>query len=415
VTVSLAQIDSITGSRLWAYSAFAAVLSGAGLPIFIYAPKFFADTYGVSLAVLGAVLFGLRLFDVVQDPVLGWLSSKLRGARSVTVLFGGAILAGSMLALFAIAPPIAPVLWFALAITGLFSAFSFLSITFYAQGIAKAEAIGSHTRLAGWRETGALLGVCLAAVAPTALTGAVASPFSVFAFGFAICVLLAVMAMASEWHAAPIAQDAGLRPILRDLQARRLLLLALVNATPVAVSSTLFLFFVESRLAAPGWEGGLLVLFFLAAAVSAPGWSFAARIYGPRRVLLAAMFLAIVAFGGAATLGAGDVGWFAVICVLSGATIGADLTLLPALFARRLAVISPDGGQGFGLWTFANKLTLAMAAGLLLPLLERAGFSTGAAPPESALVLLSLLYALVPCLLKVVAITLLLAIPLSES
>ena len=48
--------------------------------------------------------------------------------------------------------------------------------------------------------------------------------------------------------------------ILSDRTARRLLLLALVNATPLAVSSTLFLFYVESRLGAVGWEGPLLVL-----------------------------------------------------------------------------------------------------------------------------------------------------------
>ena len=63
--------------RLPAYAVFAATLAAAGLPIYIHAPKFFVDEYGVSLAALGAVLFGLRLFDVVQDPLLGWLSRRL--------------------------------------------------------------------------------------------------------------------------------------------------------------------------------------------------------------------------------------------------------------------------------------------------------------------------------------------------
>ena len=63
--------------RLPAYSLFAMILSGAGLPIYIYAPKFYADNFGVSLTALGAVLFGLRLFDVIQEPVLGWVSQRL--------------------------------------------------------------------------------------------------------------------------------------------------------------------------------------------------------------------------------------------------------------------------------------------------------------------------------------------------
>jgi len=51
--------------RLPAYSLFAAIISAAGLPIYIYAPKYYADTYGVSLTALGTLLFVLRFVDVV--------------------------------------------------------------------------------------------------------------------------------------------------------------------------------------------------------------------------------------------------------------------------------------------------------------------------------------------------------------
>jgi glycoside/pentoside/hexuronide:cation symporter, GPH family len=164
----------------------------------------------------------------------------------------------------------------------------------------------------------------------------------------------------------------------------------------------------KAALPRPGWEGALLVLFFLAAALSSPGWGGLARRFGAKPVLLTAMVLAILSFGVAATLGPGDVALFAVICVLSGATIGADLTLMPALFARRMAVISPNGGQGFGLWGLMNKFTLAFAAVALLPVLEGAGFVAGGADiPDAALSLLSILYAVVPLALKLVAIALL--------
>ena len=64
-------------------------------------------------------------------------------------------------------------------------------------------------------------------------------------------------------------------------------------------------------------------------------------------MLLTAMVLAILSFAGAASLVGGDVWIFAVICVLSGATIGADLTLLPALFARRMASFGAQRRAGF--------------------------------------------------------------------
>jgi GPH family glycoside/pentoside/hexuronide:cation symporter len=402
--------------RLPAYSLFAAVLSGAGLPIYIYAPKYYADTYGVSLTALGAVLFGLRLFDVVQDPVLGWISERLTRYKKLAIMLTSFALALSMIGLFAVAPPIAPIWWFGLTITGLFTAFSFLTINFYAQGINKAgDAEGGHVRLAAWRESGALLGVCIAAVIPTVLAGVVADPFAAFAFGFAIVTLMAAFFMWPEWKGRVSQEPSHIRDILADPIARRLLIFALVNATPLAVSSTLFLFYVESRLGAPGWEGALLVLFFLAAALSSPLWSALARRFGEKPVLLTAMMLAIASFGYTLTLSTGDVIPFAIICVLSGATIGADLTLMPAMFAKRMSVISPNGGQGFGLWSLVNKFTLAFAAVVLLPLLERTGFVAGATDlPDQALTTLTVLYALVPSLLKLLAIVLLVATKLED-
>lgn len=404
------------GDRLGAYALFAAVLSGAGLPIYIYAPKFFADNYGLSLATLGAVLFGLRLFDVIQDPILGWISERLDAARTMAVSVAAGVLALSMLGLFAIVPPISPIWWFGLTITGLFSAFSFLTINFYARGVAKAgEIAGGHTRLAAWRETGALLGVCAAAVAPTALVGIVAAPFGMFAIGFAAVTLIAALLMMQEWGQTAQSEPTPIRQILKDKTARRLLILALVNATPLAVSSTLFLFFVESRLDAPGWEGPLLVVFFLAAAISAPIWGGLAGKFGAKPTLIFAMVVAVVSFGFVLLLDQGDVWFFVVICVVSGATIGADLTLLPAMFARRMAELAPNGGQGFGLWATVSKFTLAFAAAVLLPVLEGAGFTSGAASnPAEALTMLTILYALVPCTLKLVAIALLITTQLEE-
>jgi GPH family glycoside/pentoside/hexuronide:cation symporter len=119
--------------------------------------------------------------------------------------------------------------------------------------------------------------------------------------------------------------------------------------------------------------------------------------------------------GGAVLLGTGDWPLFALICLASGAAMGADLTLLPALFAARMAAISPSAAEGFGLWSFVSKFTLAVAALTLLPALERAGFDSGASDnPDSALTTLSFLYAGLPCLLKLIAIALLAKTELKE-
>jgi GPH family glycoside/pentoside/hexuronide:cation symporter len=397
------------------YALFAGMLAMAGLPIYIHAPKFYVDEFGVSLAALGSVLFVLRLIDVVQDPALGWLSRRLSQHRTSAVTVAVVVMALAMFGLFGMAPPIAPVAWFAITLALLFSAFSFLTISFYAEGVSKAKRLDGdgHVRLAGWRETGSLLGVSIAAVAPVALLAVTDSPFLLFAVAFAVLCAIAAFAMRKEWKGAAPDTSVGLRPILADQMARRLLLIALLNATPVAVTSTLFLFFVESRLEAPGWEGPLLLLFFLAAAGAAPIWSRLAQRYGPKQTLMFGMVLAIATFGWAAMLGAGDVAAFTVICIFSGAALGADMTLLPALFASRMSDIAPEAAEGFGLWSFVSKFSLAFAAIVLLPLLDAAGFMAGATTqPEEALNALTLSYAVLPCGLKIAALLLLWATPI---
>ncbi|MBD3665778.1 MFS transporter [Sulfitobacter aestuariivivens] len=403
--------------RLPAYALFAALLSAAGLPIYIHAPKFYVDEYGVSLAALATVLFVLRLLDVVQDPLLGKLSERLRHHRGSAVAVGAGVMALSMVGLFAVTPPVSPLLWFGGMLTLVFSSFSFLTICFYAQGVAKAKTLAGngHIALARWRETGALLGVCVASVTPVALGVFLEAPFAGFAVGFAVLAIAAAMAMRAEWRPSGVPAGTGFATILRDSVARRLLLVALVNAAPVAVSSTLFLFYVEIALEAPGWEGALLLLFFLSAAVAAPFWGAQAARFGPKPVLLVAMVLGIAAFGGALFLGAGDQWLFALVCIASGAVLGADLTLLPAMFANRMSQIAPSGAEGFGLWSFVSKFTLALAAIALLPVLEGAGLQTaGGASPDEAVSLLIWFYAGVPCLLKVLAILLLSRVNVTE-
>ena len=393
------------------YAFFAAILAAAGLPIYIHAPKFYVDAYGLGLAEMGLVLLALRLIDVLQDPLLGQLAGILGArARMRAALLAGLGMAAGMLGLFAVAPPVAPILWFALCLALLFSSFSFLTILFYARGVSQAQAFGprGHLRLAGWRETGALLGVSLATMAPFVLGGGgPLSGYGAFALLFAVLALVASVVMAPLWHGPMVRMAGGFAALLKDRGIRRLLLIAMVNGAPVAMTSTLFLFFVEYRLGAPGVAGPVLLVFFLAAAVAAPLWSRAAERASEVSMIALGMGLSMLAFVWAYTLGTGDIWAFAVICVLSGAALGADMTLLPALYARRISEVGASETAAFGLWNFASKLTLALAAAVVLPVLEWSGFRAGQANDGQALGQLSFLYALVPTALKALALGLL--------
>ena len=192
------------------------------------------------------------------------------------------------------------------------------------------------------------------------------------------------------------------------------MIIGLVNALPTGLTATLFLFFVHDRLQAAAHTGPALVAFFLAAAVAAPLWARAARRFGHKRTLLIGMAASIAAFLWALNLGAGDWLPFYLVAVGSGAAMGADMTLLPALLAARLGALRSGGEAAFGLWGFVNKAALALAAGVAMPALALAGFTPGGVNTVAALTTLSFAYAGLPCLLKAVAMIVLAATPITE-
>ncbi len=399
------------------YALFGAALAFAGPPIYIHTPNLYVSQHGMSLAAVGAVLLGLRVLDFVQDPLLGWWMSRTQIARRWLVAGFAVVLGIGALALFAPEPLFDAGWWLALSLVLVFTGFSALQILVYSTGVRIASDRGQdHSRIAGWREAGILLGITAASVAPTLLAAAFGERLAYPVFGVLFCLFLAAAAfgMHARWglsakqmkdsgpDGSPV-QAVGFSALFQDGGVRQLLVVGLFNALPTGLTATLFVFFVQDRLQASGHEGPALLLFFLAAAIAAPLWTKAAARIGAKRTLLTGMTAAIAIFLFALTLGPGDWPAFYAVCIASGAMLGADMTLLPAMLSRRLANRGLSSDQAFGLWGFINKASLALAAGLALPALDYVGFKPGGENDAAALTALAIAYAAVPSGLKALA------------
>lgn len=404
------------------YAGFAVILAAAGIPIYIHLPSFATTQLGISLSTLGAILLFIRILDFAQDPILGWLSDREATNRPLFAGVGAIGLGGGFVALFAVVPPpLSPAVWLTLTLIVIFTSFSLLTVLYYGQGVRLMAGQGSsgHYRLAGGREAGTVVGILIATTLPSLLQamGREQSAYRDFALLYAVMVLIAAVAMHPLWRqgVVPTSRDKSdtsvLRAALRQGSIRSLLVLGFLNAMPVAATSTLFLFFVEDRLQLGNLAGPFLLLFFAAAGASAPLWSMLGQRYGARPVMLPAMILSIVSFLGVALLSEGQGLWFAAICLASGIALGADMVLLPALFAATIDREKLPEGLSFGLWAFAAKASLAVVAALVLPVLDRAGFAPGGPNTPEALWVLTFCYALLPCSLKCVAIFVLFKLP----
>ena len=406
------------GAGAWrrglAYGLLGLPLAFVALPLYVILPNHYAREFGAPLALLGLVLLAARLVDAVLDPIIGRWCDRLF-SRSVAAVLGASAVAAVVLALGLwglLFPPEAVrvagtttlLSWAGLLMAITYTAYSVVAVAHQSWGARLGGNEAQRSRVVAWREGLSLLGVLIAAVLPATLgLGATVATFA---------VLLTLGWWAWSRSATPIALKVtgpalrlGPSP-LRQPAFLRLLAVFVINGTASAVPATLVLFFVQDRLQAPtSVEPAFLATYFLCAALSIPLWVRLVARIGLARTWLTGMALAVAVFIWAATLGAGDVVPFLIVCALSGIALGTDLTLPSAMLAGLIGQLGERGqreGAYFGWWSFATKLNLALAAGLALPLLALFGYEPGARDP-AALQTLTIAYCLLPCVLKLLA------------
>lgn len=416
--------------RLIAYSLAAIPLAMAALPIYVNVPKFYSDVIGLNLAAIGALLLASRVFDAIQDPLLGHWSDRTRGTRLgrfVWLLAGAPLLAASMLGLFNPPDwgPAALMAWLLAMLLVVYTAFSMVQISYQAYGAEISDDPVERTRVVSFREGFGLIGVFLAAALPQLLSDRFGprEGYALFAMIF-VPLVLGLVGLTIWLSPRPQARqlaDSGqafssmVWP-LRNRRFRQLLVVFVFNGIAAAIPATLVLFFIQDVLQASSLAAVFLILYFAAGAAGMPLWVWLSARLGKARAWLAGMVISIVAFVWAFLLGPGDVIPFAVICVLSGLGLGADLALPPSMLAD---VIDDDERAGharregayFGLWNLVTKMNLALAAGIALPALAWLGYTPQSGSSAQALTWLAAVYALLPCGLKALAALALLQSP----
>lgn len=387
-----------------AYALPALPLALFALPLYVHVPKLYAERGGLSLAAIGAVLLSARLCDAIVDPWLGRWSDH--HARPRMLLLALPFLLGGSGLLFN-PPPEAGAGWLLGALLLAYFGYSLATINHQAWGAEFPADEQGRLAASAWREGASLCGVLLAAALPALLAEDAGSALQRLLWGFApvmaATLLLAILLVPSP---APLRATAATGPLLRDDAAFvRLLAVNALNGIAAAIPATLVLFYVQDVLVAPAWSGVFLCLYFLAGALAMPLWVRLAERQGRIHAWLLSMLLAMLSFCITPWLGAGDVLWFALVCLMSGLALGADLALPSALLAEQVAVHGGPAAR-YGWWAAIGKLNLALAAGLALPLVSAFGYSPGQA--GSGTQALALAYGGLPLLLKFAALLLLL-------
>jgi Na+/melibiose symporter-like transporter len=417
-------------ARLFGYAAPALPLAMGGLPLYVHAPKFYADTTGMSLALMGLILLLARLFDAFTDPLIGLLSDRgTAHLRRLMIVLGAPLFGLGMLLLFH--PDwrgeVSLALWLGLSLFITYLAFSLMSVNHTALGAEISRDYMGRSRVAAVREGLGLVGVLLGAALPSVLmaTRGETAGLALFSWLFFPAVLLSAALL---WRYSPdvVPVAAATQPIswrsrLASLAANRpmrwLLAVFILQGIAFGITSTLVLFFVADVLSAAHLAGLFLVIYFITGAAALPLWLRLAARIGKRHAWLISMGGSVAIFLWTYFLGAGDTVQFALVCAGAGVFLGATLALAPSLLADvmdhdRAAAAGEREGLYSGIWGLAAKLNLALAAGLVLPLLQWLGYQPGTATFQGGA--LSFMYTLLPCLFTLAAAAVLWRSPLDS-
>lgn len=401
-----------------AYGLLALPLAFAALPIYVHVPRLYGEAVGLGLAAIGAVLLAVRVGDALIDPFIGLWSDRLASRR---LMIGAALplLAAGFFALLhppGDASPGFALGWLAISLAATTIGFGIVSIAYQAWAAELGADSGERTRLVASREGFTIAGVVLASILPTVAVASLADGLSRLAWVFVPLLLAAATLTLVACGRAPRPATALPAPDWRDLLRtlgdegfRRLLAIFVCNGIAAALPSTLVLFFVADVLQTPQLSGAFLAAYFIAAVVALPGWLAISRRHGRTHAWAASMVLAMAGFAGVVFLGPGDVLPFLIVCLLSGAALGADLAMPAALLADRAEARSRregmlQNGAYMGWWNLVAKLNLALAAGIALPALQLAGYVPGSSAGAATL---TLAYGGLPLVFKLLALGLL--------
>lgn len=430
------KLGAVTGRQLLAYALPAFVVALPTIPVYIHLPTLYGVQLGIGLATTGYILLITRLFDTVTDPLVGFLCDRLKiwNLRRKPWIAVGAIVAG--IGLYKILNPVDDVTGSYLMIwcLVLYAGWTMVAVPYLAWGAELSSDYNERTRITAWREGFGLLGIVGAGALGAATVslgwsesesiGTIA--WSAIALGIVVIPILlrSVPEYAAESDSSAAIDNPPLLESLRTLGANKLFLRLLVawfvNGVANGIPAALFFIYLEHGLAAgPEIRPRFVLLYFIAAILSIPLWFRLSRYLGKHRAWCWGMVAACIAFVSVPWIDEDGFYAFALVCIVTGMALGADLSLPPALQAdvidyAKYRFGSSQTGLQFALWGMSTKLALAAAVGFALPGLEFSGFDP-AAPSEQGRKALLVIYAFIPVVMKVLVIFMVWRFPLTIS
>ena len=427
------------GRMLWAYGMGDAGTGMAASLIGFYLFIFYTSAVGMPPWMAGLVLMLARLWDAINDPVIGWLSDKTKtpwGPRLPWIV-GSAVPLGFAMALMWWVPPGG--LWLKFAIFVLISMvanslYTAVNLPYSALAAELTTSVSLRTRLNTARFTGSIIATLVGALLGGLLLRDHADAASYWRVGMLSGVLITVATLICSWGLAPQAKNCQ-TPTSEPGSTRRLLQRVRSNGRFLMVLGLYLLLWCALQLMQTAaliylpvvmhlpesWSNWILMPFILSSLGGLWIWNLVSQRLGRIRALhwgttlwivgcLAAMMLPPLdaAVHPTGSLANGVRLALLVLTIMTAGVGAATAYLIPWSLLPDAIDVDPERPAGqYSAWmVFTQKICISFALFFFGNLMSLSGYQARLEilQPTSALVAIRLCMGLIPALLIVLGL-----------
>ena len=407
----MAQKEKIELSALIQYAFLALPLGFSGFPLYILAPDFYAINYGMTLSTMGFCLLFIRVFDALQDPLIGIISDRYRDQTLLIMGASACILVLSIYILFnfTIFSPLSRfVIFMTLAVT----TYSVLTINLNSVGGLWCKQEKYQVKVSSVREVFSLIGLLISVSIPHFLEKIIDKDqvYEWFVFILLVLVIIGFTQFYYWYRVYSKKFDYNLKTLsfncnLLSSDLKKFFGIYLFSMFASSIPAVLVIFFVRDLLGAGHYTGFFLLIYFISAAIFMPFWTYVSNKKGKYRAWFFSMLLASFSFIWAFFLTKGDLWQYGFICLMSGISLGGDLIFPPAIVSDHIHSSKSQNSAAahYGILNLLSKSSLAFASALSFFILDYAEFNVGGTNLNTSLIGLSIAYAFIPCIIKITA------------
>lgn len=416
---------------LYSAGGFGATLLISSTSLFLL--NFYTDVALVPPALASSALLIGKVWDTVNDPLMGWLSDRTKsrfGRRRVYLLYGALPLALTTVLLFSVPRGLSSIwafVWIALSYSAFDTLFTLVSVPYNALGSELTDDYDERTSLMAIGAIGTVLGYVGGSVATRLVVGMFADPsIGYLAVGgvFGGLAGLSIALVAWKVREPDRLLTAGDQPLWRATWAvfrnrPYLTLIGVFSLVRLAFTllQTMLIYYVTYVLAGMLRVETLLLVMFVIIGAGVPIWKRVADKWGKAVGYGLSVGLAGVGVLGLFFVGVGQP---VVIYLLIG-VIGLGMSahwVLPWALMPDVIEASDDGmrdaGVYYGVYGLSDKIMRTL--GMTVPgfVLQAAGYVPNVAQTATSTLAIRSLFALVPGVLLFLAVPLLVRYPLDR-